>query len=113
MMSRPIRSVRPDNLKETSFSDDEIEMDSIVAAPDCLPLTNSNNSDENSIQMNNENNFYSLPSTSQNAPKGSTLDLCKQYKRRADFCDRDSIKIHDKSKNRKDGGSEDRGLIYI
>ena len=109
-MSRPKRSVKPNNLKETSFSEEEMEMDEAVSTPGCLSLMNSDS--ENPI-LNNDKIPYSIPSTSQNAPKGSTLDLCKQYKRRADFCDRELIRIHDKSKNRKDGGSEDRGLVYI
>ena len=96
MSLRPIRSVRPENLKENSFTD-EIE-------------TSEDSVNENVIV---DAISYSMPSTSQNAPHGGSLDLCKQYKRRADYCDRDLIRIHDKSKNKKDGGSEDKGLIYI
>ena len=48
-----------------------------------------------------------------NAPSGSSLDLFKHYKRRADFCDREQMRIHDKSINKKDQGSENKGLIYV
>ena len=56
---------------------------------------------------------FTVPVTSQNAPEGFSLDLFKQYKRRVDFCERDLIRIHDKSVNKKDNGSENKGLIYI
>ena len=56
---------------------------------------------------------FSAARTSQNAPEGFSLDLFKQYKRRVDFCDRDLIRIHDKSINKKDQGSENKGLIYV
>ena len=107
-MVRPTRSVRPNNLKESSFSEDEMDIDSTVASAVSPLLVAEINNDKSGDKY-----IYSMPSTSQNAPKGMTLDLCKQYKRRAEFCDRESIRIHDKSKNKKDGGSEDKGLIYI
>ena len=50
---------------------------------------------------------------SQNAVEGQTLDLGKQYKRKIDYCNRELICIHDKSLNKKDQGSADRGNIYI
>ena len=98
---RPIRSGRPENLKENSFND-EMDFDTRIEP-----------SEDSNIENVVEAVSYSMPSTSQNAPQGASLDLCKQYKRRADYCDRDLIRIHDKSKNKKDGGSEDKGLIYI
>ena len=42
-----------------------------------------------------------------------TLDLFKQYKRKVDFCNRDLFRIHNKSLNKKDQGSGDRGIVYI
>ena len=72
-----------------------------------FPAENVNS--ENNVNKNNETsaNF------TQNAPPGRALDLVKQYKRRVDFCDRQMIRIHDKNINKKDQGSEDKGLIYI
>ena len=64
-MSRPKRSVRPENLKETSFSEEEMETDRTMATPECLLLISSDS--ENPIR-NNEKSSYSIPSTSQNAP---------------------------------------------
>ena len=65
------------------------------------------------INTTNTNSRFNVARTSQNAPEGFSLDLFKQYKRRIDFCDRDLIKIHDKSSNKKDQGSEDKGLVYV
>ena len=63
--------------------------------------------------VNTENTETNVPTYTQNAPTGLTLDLVKQYSRRIEFCDREMIRIHDKSINKKDQGSEDRGLIYV
>ena len=49
-----------------------------------------------------DENSYTVPITSQNAPEGFTLDLFKQYKRQVEFCDRDMIRIHDKVINKND-----------
>ena len=56
---------------------------------------------------------FTIPVVSQNAREGFSLDLFKQYKRKIDFCDRDIMRIHDKSVNKKDQGSDDKGLIYV
>ena len=63
--------------------------------------------------ISGKDNNFSVPMVSQNAPNGLSLDLFKQYKRRVDFCDREIIKIHDKSVNKKDKGSKNNGLIYV
>ena len=72
------------------------------------PVENLNN--DKNIHINSETH---IPIITQNAPRGFALDLVKQYSRRADYCDRQLIKIHDRSQNKKDQGSEDKGLIYI
>ena len=56
---------------------------------------------------------FTVPVVSQNAPNGFSLDMFKQYKRRVDFCNRDVVRIHYKSLNKKDHGSGDKGLIYV
>ena len=73
-----------------------------------LAVENVNN-DKNVLR----NSKTPAPIISQNAPTGFALDLVKQYSRRVDYCDRQLIKIHDRSLNKKDQGSEDKGLIYI
>ena len=56
---------------------------------------------------------FTVPIITQNAPIGKTLDLAKQYKRKGEHCDRDLIKIHNKAINKKDQGSQNKGLVYI
>ena len=53
------------------------------------------------------------PVYTQNAPNGKSLDLCKQYKRKIEYCNREIMRIHNKLLNKKDQGSADRGNIYI
>ena len=60
-----------------------------------------------------EETQLSVPVVTQNAPEGMSLDLCKQYKRKVEFCNRELITIHDKSVNKKDQGSANRGNIYV
>ena len=53
------------------------------------------------------------PIYTQNAQNGLTLDLCKQYKRKVEFCNRELFRIHNRTINKKDQGSLDRGIVYI
>ena len=90
------RQAKNNALKAIKTSSDDHEED--------VELIDSEQSDENS---------YTVPIYTQNAPNGLTLDLFKQYKRKVEFCDRDLMRIHDKTLNKKDKGSLDRGLIYV
>ena len=54
-----------------------------------------------------------IPKITQNAPDGMTLDLSKHYNRKLEYCDRELMRIHDKSVDKNDQGSEDKGLIYV
>ena len=75
-------------------------------------IHNCREDEENLDSMSNEP-ILLRPIYTQNALEGQTLDLGKQYKRKIDFCNRELIRIHNKSLNRKDQGSADRGNIYI
>ena len=70
-----------------------------------------NDEDDQTLEV--DENAYTIPVYSQNAPEGYSLDLFKQYKRRIDFCDRELMRVHDKTTNKKDKGSKDKGLIYV
>ena len=91
------RTAKDNALKAIKSSTDTVEVDD-----DIEQIENTNNAKS-----------YFVPRTSQNAPEGFSLDLFKQYKRKAEFCDRDLLRIHDRDINKRDKGSEDRGLVYI
>ena len=71
------------------------------------------NNQDTAVESNSKANNFTVPVVTQNAPDGFTLDLFKQYKRRGEHCDRDLIKIHDKTAKKKDKGSKNQGLIYV
>ena len=68
---------------------------------------------EASREFPNKEKIFTIPLVTQNASPGQTLDLLKQYKRKGEFCDRDLIKIHDRAINKKDSGSQNKGLVYV
>ena len=88
-------------------------MHSRAAKNMALKAIKSSNLNDEDIEVIESEKAYTVPVVTQNAPEGFSLDLFKQYKRRIEFCDRDIIKIHDKLKNNKEKGSEDKGLIYV
>ena len=53
-----------------------------------------------------------IPIVTQNS-KEFDLNHFKQYTKRIECCNRDNVRIHDKSSNTKDQGRKDKGLIYI
>ena len=94
-MSRPQRIVKPVNLKEISFSEEEVE--DTVANVDTSPL-----------EVIEDPN--ATPILTQNA-KEFDLNHFKQYKKRIECCNRNNMRIHNKNTKPKDHGSADRGLM--
>ena len=94
-MSRPQRIVKPVNLKEISFSEEEME-DAVgnISPPAVV-----------------EDPAATLIVT-QNA-KEFDLNHFKQFKKRVECCNRNTMRIHNKNTKSKDHGSADRGLVYI
>ena len=53
-----------------------------------------------------------IPIVTQNA-KEYDLNHFKQFCKVSEFCKREKLKVHDKTKRPKDKGSKDHGLVYV
>lgn len=63
--------------------------------------------DEAEVVTVEETNIL-VPTVTQNAPEGLNLDLCKQFSRKIEYCNRELMRIHDRSANKKDQGSANK-----
>ena len=107
---RPIRNARPGNLKDKSFTEEDMETNQSDAL-EGLSDINVHNAD-NSPATGDAEDPKAIPIVTQNA-KDFDLNHFKQYSKRIECCNRDPVKIHNKKSNSKDHGTKDKGLIYV
>ena len=108
MTSRVAKNNAMKALQNSVENDEEVSLDE-----NCLNKYSNIVENVAILDIPNVEKIFTTPRVTQNASMGQTLDLIKQYKRKTEFCDRDLIRIHNRAVNKKDNGSQNKGLIYV
>ena len=106
MTSRIAKNNAMKALQNSVENEDEVSMDE-----NCVNKYSNIVENVAILDIPNVEKPFTIPRVTQNVPMGQTLNFIKQLKRKAEFCDRELIRIHNRAVNKKDNGSQNKGLI--